>query len=63
MFHFSIVYFSFLVDIEVVYLNFVYDYFTRLGLILNNAVFSIMINLVTVIIYRFFEYDVLFELN
>ena len=63
MFYFSIVYFSFLVDIEVIYSSFVYDYFTRLDLILNNAIFSIMINLIIIITYKFLEYDVLFEFN
>ena len=63
MFHFNIVYLSFFVDIEIVYSNFVYDSFTRLDLILNNTIFSIMVNLITIITYRFLEYDVLFELN
>ena len=63
MFHFNIVYFLFLVDIEVVYSNFIYDFFIRLDLILNSAVFSIIISLVTIITHKFLEYDVLFEFN
>ena len=63
MFHFSIVYLSFFVDIKVVYSSFVYDFFIHLDLILNNAVFLIMISFITIVAYRFLEYDVLFEFN
>ena len=63
MLHFNIVYFSFFVDIEIVYSSFVYDFFIRLDLILNNAIFSIMINFVIIITHKFLEYDVLFEFN
>ena len=63
MFHFNIVYLLFLVDIEVVHSSFVYDFFTRLDLILNNAIFSIITNLVIIVTYKFLKYDVLFEFN
>ena len=53
----------FFVDIEIVYSNFFYDLFTRLDLILNNAIFSIMISLITIIAHRFLKYGVLFESN
>ena len=63
MLHFNIVYFLFFVDIEVVYLNFIYDFFIRFNLILNNAILSIMINLVTIIAHKFLKYDILFKSN
>ena len=63
MFHFNIVYFLFFVDIEIVYSSFIYNFFIHLGLILNNAILSIMINLITVITHKFLKYDVLFEFN
>ena len=63
MFHFNIVYFSFFVDIEVIYSSFVYDSLIRLDLILNNAILSIMTNLVTIVAHRFLKYDVLFGFN
>ena len=61
MFHFNIVYLLFFVDIEIIHSSFVYNLFTRLDLILNNAILSIMISLITIITHRFLEYDVLFE--
>ena len=63
MLYFSIVYLLLFVDIEVIHSNFIYDLFIRLNLILNNAIFSIMTNLVTIIAHRFLEYDVLFGFN
>ena len=63
MLYFNIVYFSFLVDIEVVYSSFVYDLLIRLDLILNNAILLIIISFIIVITHRFFKYDVLFEFN
>ena len=63
MFHFNIVYLLFFVDIEIVYSSFVYDFFTRLDLILNNAILLIIINFIIIIIYRFLKYDVLLEFN
>ena len=63
MLHFNIVYFSFFVDIEVVYSSFIYNLFIRLDLILNSVIFSIMISLIIIVIYKFLEYDVLFKFN
>ena len=63
MLHFNIVYFSFFVNIEVVYLSFIYDLFTRLDLILNNTIFSIIISFIIIITHKFLEYDILFEFN
>ena len=63
MFHFNIVYFLFFVDIEVVHSSFIYDFFIYFDLILNNVVFLIMINLVTIVTHKFLEYGVLFEFN
>ena len=63
MFYFNIVYFSFFVDIEVVHSSFIHDFFIRLDLILNNAIFSIIINFIIIIAYKFLEYGVLFEFN
>ena len=61
MLHFNIIYFSFFVDVEIVHSSFVYNLFIYLDLILNCAILSIITNLITIIIYRFFEYRVLFE--
>ena len=63
MLHFNIVYFSFFVDIEIVYSSFIYDFFICLDLILNCAIFSIMINLITIVTYKFLEYHVLFRFS
>ena len=63
MLHFNIVYFSFFVDIKIVHSSFIYNLFIRLDLILNNANFLIIINFITIVTHKFFEYDILFKFN